>query len=76
MHGTIQTIHAARGFGFLRDPEGAEVFFHRSALTPPECFATLEVQTSSRFCLPQCGMKPTVLDWRKSSDIHARPLTH
>jgi len=27
MHGTIQTIHAARGFGFLRDPEGAEVFF-------------------------------------------------
>jgi cold shock CspA family protein len=43
MHGTIQTIHAARGFGFLRDPEGAEVFFHRSALTPPERFATLEV---------------------------------
>ena len=35
MHGTIQTIHAARGFGFLRDPEGAEVFFHRSALPSP-----------------------------------------
>jgi hypothetical protein len=43
MHGTIQTIHAARGFGFLRDPEGAEVLFHRRALTPPERFATLEL---------------------------------
>jgi cold shock CspA family protein len=43
MQGTIQTIHAARGFGFLRDTEGAEVFFHRSAVTPPASFATLEV---------------------------------
>jgi CspA family cold shock protein len=43
MQGTIQTIHAKRGFGFLRDTEGAEVFFHRSALTPPERFATLEI---------------------------------
>jgi hypothetical protein len=32
-------------------------------------------QTSSRFCLPPCGLKPTVFDGRKSSDIHARPLT-
>jgi hypothetical protein len=32
-------------------------------------------QTSSRLCLPQCGLKPTVLDGRKSLDIHARPLT-
>jgi hypothetical protein len=29
----------------------------------------------TRFCLPQCGLKPTVLDGRKSSNIHARPLT-
>jgi cold shock protein len=43
MQGTIQTIHAARGFGFLRDTEGAEVFFHRSALTLPDSFTTLEV---------------------------------
>jgi hypothetical protein len=35
----------------------------------------LDVQTSSRFCLPQCGLKPTVLNGRKSLDIHARPLT-
>ena len=31
MHGTIQTIHAARGFGFLRDPEGTKVFGSRDA---------------------------------------------
>jgi cold shock CspA family protein len=28
---------------FFRDTEGAEVFFHRRALTPPERLATLEV---------------------------------
>ena len=43
MQGTIQTIRTERGFGFLRDTEGAEVFFHRSALTLPDSFATLEV---------------------------------
>ncbi len=43
MQGTIQTIRTERGFGFLRDTEGAEVFFHRSALPLPDSFATLEV---------------------------------
>jgi cold shock CspA family protein len=43
MQGTIQTIDAKHHFGFLRDATGAKVFFRRSALTPPERFATLEV---------------------------------
>jgi cold shock CspA family protein len=43
MHGTIQTIDAKHHFGFLRDPTGAKVFFRRSALTPPERFASLAV---------------------------------
>jgi cold shock CspA family protein len=43
MQGTIQTIDAKHHFGFLRDTKGAKVFFRRSALTPPERFATLEV---------------------------------
>ena len=43
MHGTIQTIRAKRSFGFIRDAEGDEVFFHRNAVTPPEHFATLAV---------------------------------
>jgi cold shock CspA family protein len=49
MQGTIQTVHAKRGFGFLRDTEGAEVFSHCSALTPPERFATLEVGMQVEF---------------------------
>ena len=56
MQGTIQTIHAKRGFGFLRDTEGAEVFFHRRALTPPERFATLEVGMRVAF-EPELGPK-------------------
>jgi cold shock protein len=56
MQGTIQTIHAARGFGFIRDTEGGEVFFHRSALTPPASFATLEVGMQVAF-EPESGPK-------------------
>jgi cold shock protein len=43
MQGTIHTIRAERGFGFLRDIEGGQVFFHHSALPSPEHFATLKV---------------------------------
>jgi cold shock protein len=43
MQGTIQTIRAERGFGFLRDTKGAEIFFHRSAVSPPASFATLAI---------------------------------
>jgi cold shock CspA family protein len=43
MQGTIQTLHATRGFGFLRDTEGAKVFFRRSGLIPPASVASLEV---------------------------------
>jgi CspA family cold shock protein len=56
MHGTIHSIRTERGFGFIRDTEGAEVFFHRSALTPPERFATLEVGMRVEF-EPESGPK-------------------
>jgi cold shock CspA family protein len=54
--GTIQTLNAKRGFGFLRDTEGARVFFRRSALTPPARFATLEVGMQVEF-EPESGPK-------------------
>ena len=54
--GTIHNIRTARGFGFLRDTEGAEVFFHRRALTPPARFTTLEVGMQVEF-EPELGPK-------------------
>jgi cold shock protein len=30
--GTIRTIRADKGFGFIKDPSGKEYFFHRSAV--------------------------------------------
>jgi cold shock CspA family protein len=56
MQGTIQTLHATRGFGFLRDTEGAQVFFRRSALTPPASFAGLAVGMRVEF-EPESGPK-------------------
>jgi cold shock protein len=49
MQGTIQRIRAERGFGFLRDAAGAEVFFHHSALPSPDHFATLAVGMTVEF---------------------------
>jgi len=54
--GTIQTIDARRSFGFLRDTEGAKIFFRRSALTPPASFASLEVGMRVEF-EPELGPK-------------------
>ena len=32
MTGTIKTLRADKGFGFIRDESGKEVFFHSSAI--------------------------------------------
>ena len=32
MVGTIKTLRADKGFGFIRDSSGKEVFFHASAI--------------------------------------------
>ena len=32
MTGTIKTLRAEKGFGFIRDADGKEVFFHASAI--------------------------------------------
>ena len=56
MQGIIQQIQADRNFGFIRGPEGGKVFFHRSALTHPDSFATLEVGMGVEF-EPQSGPK-------------------
>jgi cold shock CspA family protein len=56
MQGTIRTIDAKHSFGFIRDTEGARVFFRRSALTPPASFASLEVGMRVEF-EPELGPK-------------------
>jgi len=43
MQGTIQSLRIERGYGFLRDTAGTEIFFHHSALPSPDHFATLAV---------------------------------
>lgn len=58
MLGTIQTIHAARGFGFIRDTNASDVFFQPGALPPPESFATLEVGIGAEFELASSPRGP------------------
>jgi CspA family cold shock protein len=43
MQGTIQSIRAERGFGFIRSSEGNDVFFHHTSVALPDRFDTLAV---------------------------------
>jgi CspA family cold shock protein len=43
MQGTIQSLRTERGFGFIRDVQGSEVFFHHTALPSPDHFVALTV---------------------------------
>jgi cold shock CspA family protein len=49
MQGTIQSMRTERGFGFLRDTEGTEVFFHHSVVTPSDRFVTMVVGMAVEF---------------------------
>jgi cold shock CspA family protein len=46
---TIQSIHMAPGSGLIRDVKGGEVFFHHSAMSLPDHFATLAVEMAVGF---------------------------
>jgi cold shock protein len=43
MQGMIQSIRVERGFGFIRDAQGGEVFFHHTALPSPDHFTALTI---------------------------------
>ena len=43
MQGTIRSLRTERGFGFIRDLKGSEVFFHYTALPSPDHFAALTI---------------------------------
>ncbi len=49
MQGTIERLRTERGFGFLRDVKGDEVFFHHTALSSPDRFATLTIGMAVEF---------------------------
>jgi CspA family cold shock protein len=49
MQGTIQSLRTERGFGFIRDGQGNQVFFHHTALPSPDLFAALTIGTAVEF---------------------------
>ena len=49
MQGTIESLRAERGFGFIRDVQGGEVFFHHTALPSPDQFAALAIGMEVEF---------------------------
>jgi CspA family cold shock protein len=42
--GTVKWFNAARGFGFIEQPDGAEVFAHFSHISDRSLFSLLEGQ--------------------------------
>jgi ribosomal subunit interface protein len=54
--GKIVRLFLDEGFGFLTDPDGREVYFHRNAVLDPPGFDRLEVGSRVRFAEEQ-GLK-------------------
>jgi cold shock CspA family protein len=70
MQGTIHYIRLERGFGFLRDPEGVEIFFHHSALPSPDHFVTLAVGMVVEF-----EAEPS-LEGPRATTVRTMPVPH
>jgi CspA family cold shock protein len=67
MTGTIQTLRADKGFGFIKDDAGTEYFFHRSAVSGAS-FEDLREGDTVEFDLGQQGPKgPRAENIRRTS---------
>lgn len=40
--GLVKKLHTDKGFGFIRETDGRELFFHRSDVIPQDAFADLD----------------------------------
>ena len=56
MTGTIKTLRAEKGFGFIRDTSGKELFFHSSAIQG-ESIENLREGDGVEFELGEAGPK-------------------
>jgi CspA family cold shock protein len=66
MTGTIKTIRADRGFGFVADTQGNEYFFHRSAVQGT-AFDALKVGDAVEFDQGQGPKGPRAENVRKET---------
>jgi CspA family cold shock protein len=56
--GQVKSVLYDRGFGFIRTPEGEEVFFHREGLAPDVTFELLRPGEQVSFDLRQGARGP------------------
>jgi CspA family cold shock protein len=67
MTGTIKTLRADKGFGFIRDASGKEVFFHSSAIYG-EGIEMLREGDGVEFDVEEAGPKgPRALNVRRTT---------
>jgi CspA family cold shock protein len=67
MTGTIKTLRAEKGFGFIKDASGKEYFFHHSAIQG-EGIDSLREGDSVEFALGESGPKgPRAENVRRTS---------
>lgn len=65
MQGTIKRIIRDRGFGFIRTPDGQEVFFHRSSLQSLD-FDSLKEGQSVEFEMERGEKGPRAISVRQA----------
>ncbi|HEX5419071.1 MAG TPA: cold shock domain-containing protein, partial [Gammaproteobacteria bacterium] len=47
-HGTVTSLHAEQGYGWITTPDGREIYFHRNSVTNAD-FDSLETGVEVRF---------------------------
>lgn len=67
MTGTIRTIRADKGFGFIKDAAGKEYFFHKSAVQGEE-LENLREGESVQFDLGEGPKGPRAENVRRTSN--------
>jgi len=66
MQGTIKRVVRDRGFGFIRTPDGNEVFFHRNGLQGMD-FEGLQEGTTVELDVEQSAKGPRATNVRPSA---------
>jgi CspA family cold shock protein len=64
MQGTIQTLRSERGFGFIRDREGGDIFFHHTSVSQPDRFDALAVGMAVEFEVEASAKGPRAIKLR------------
>lgn len=72
--GYVDRVIPGRGFAFLRDADGHELFLHRNGCEPPGAFDTLRQGDAVSFRVTRTVKGPRAFDTQRATPEEAQTL--